>query len=486
MSQVSVPPSPIRAVEPQDETARAEASARWVLLLLFWAAAKWLVLATLFGLAASMSFHAPRWFADTAWLGYGRMQPAFWNALLYGFGVQAGLGTMLWLLVRLGRAPLAFPATAFAGAYLWNLGVVVGLVGIFIGDSTGHPWLEMPAYAWPILFIAYLLVGLSALGTFSRRQDPELQPSQWYLLAAVFWFPWVYSTANVLLLCTPVRGILQSTVAWWYDAQFLLAWFGFIGLAVLHDLIPRLMGRPLYSRHHALLTFWLLVAFSGWRGIPLGAPVPAWMGSVGTVFAVFTLVPLVTLATNICGTVRGRLSGIRARWPLSLVLFATAAYFTAMVLDILRSVPEVSRVIEFTFFLPGVQQLFLYGFFAMTVFAVVYVAVPRLLPQAFPSCKLIGVHIGCFATGVVLQSLPLILGGVAQGLALNDPNRAFTDAFKPALMAFRLATLGDLLILIGVLVWAVNFGWGLVRMCRECCGPILRDAVRTQPAEAAR
>src|SRR5262245_46467797 len=72
-------------------------SARLSLFLLFASAAIWLLLGSLFGLLASVKIHAPSMLADCAWFTYGRVHAASTNSFLYGFGVQAGLGAILWL-----------------------------------------------------------------------------------------------------------------------------------------------------------------------------------------------------------------------------------------------------------------------------------------------------------------------------------------------------------------------------------------------------
>src|SRR6266566_4052748 len=79
------------------------ASCRLPLLTMFVSAAVWLVIASFFGMIASIKFHSPNFLADTPWLTYGRVHPAATNALLYGFCVQAGLGVALWVFVSLGR-----------------------------------------------------------------------------------------------------------------------------------------------------------------------------------------------------------------------------------------------------------------------------------------------------------------------------------------------------------------------------------------------
>ena len=61
----------------------------------------------------------------------------------------------------------------------------------------------MPGYASPVLFVAYTIMGVCALLTFRQRRQPALYVSQWFLLAALFWFPWIYSTAQLLLVFLP-------------------------------------------------------------------------------------------------------------------------------------------------------------------------------------------------------------------------------------------------------------------------------------------
>src|SRR5207244_3485955 len=151
---------------------------------------------------------------------------------------------------------LLFHTTLAIAIAFWNLGVTLGMLGIFAGGSTGFEWLEMPRYASPILFGAYVLIGFCALTVFYTRRERSLYVSQWYLLAALFWFPWIYSAAQLLLVFFPVRGVLQASVNWWYINNLSQIWFGFVGLAAIFYFLPKLTGRPLYSVYLAMLAFW--------------------------------------------------------------------------------------------------------------------------------------------------------------------------------------------------------------------------------------
>jgi cytochrome c oxidase cbb3-type subunit 1 len=125
----------------------------------------------MFGLIASIKFHAPGFLADSAWLTYGRVRPAGVNSMLYGFCLQAGLGAALWMLARLGRTTLAAPWLVIVGALCWNLGVAAGVLGILRGGSTGFENLEMPAYAASVVFLGCLMMVFWGVLTFHQRRE---------------------------------------------------------------------------------------------------------------------------------------------------------------------------------------------------------------------------------------------------------------------------------------------------------------------------
>ena len=280
-----------------------DASARPPLFILFFSGAIWLVISSILGLIASIKFHLPDFLANCAWLTYGRVYPAATNALLYGFAIPAGLGVGLWIIARLGQTRVVQPWIIAFGAKIWNLGVLVGIFGILNGDSTGFESLEMPKYAAILLFIAYTIIGIWTLLTLHTRREKTLTAPQWFLLAALFWFPWIFSTAQLLLTVWPVRGVTQSIIAWWFAANLKFVWFGLVGLAASFYFISQLMHRALHSQYLALFTFWTILLFATWSGIPHSAPVPAWMPAISTVATVLTLITILTVMMNVYRTV---------------------------------------------------------------------------------------------------------------------------------------------------------------------------------------
>lgn len=458
--------APLNATDrPSVTPAELDASCRWPLLALFGGAAFWLLISSVFALIASIKFHGPGFLADTAWLTYGRVRPAAWNALIYGGAMQAGLAVALWMLSRLGGAKLSQPVLVIAGTKLWNLGVFAGVLAILAGASTGFDWLEMPRYAAVLLFLGYALIGVSALATTHRRTVREFYPSQWFLLAALFWFPWIYTTANLLLVARPVRGVAQVVIAWWYAANLHGVWFVLVGLAMVFYFVPKVIERPLHSRYLALVTFWGVVLFGSWSGIPDSAPLPAWIPTLSTVAAMMALVSLLATFLNYRRTVKGKCSVVWSDPAVRFVGLGFVAYFLSAMMDTAEALPATGHVLQFTWFMPAQHQLAIYGFFVMAATGGAYYIVPRI--TGLPLCaRCVAVHFWVVALGIALSVLPLAVGGIVQGLKLNQASLPIMDVVNATLMTLRVSTLGEALVLFANFIFLRNMVGVLVRMAR--------------------
>jgi cbb3-type cytochrome oxidase subunit 1 len=118
--------------------------------------------------------------------------------------------------------------------------------------------------------------------------------------------------------------------------------------------------------------------------------------------------------------------------------------------------PRISQVTEFTWFGPAQTQLQLYGFFAITMFGAIYYLLPNAVGFGLPFPKLTRVQFWLSMSGVVLFIVPLAIGGVVQGMKLNNPDIAFLDALRATLVFFRFSTVGLLFILLGNSLFALN------------------------------
>src|SRR5213595_4212714 len=183
----------------QVERALIDASTRVPVLMFYASAMVWLLIGTLVAGFVSFKLHSPDWLSDVSFLTWGRLRPAHMNVMVYGWASMAAMGTAIWIMARLCRTTLRHPLLLVAGGGFWNLGVLLGVSGILLGESTGYQWLEFPRYAAIILFIAYTLVASWAVLMFRYRRGEQIYITQWYLLGAFLWFPWLYAAGQLML-----------------------------------------------------------------------------------------------------------------------------------------------------------------------------------------------------------------------------------------------------------------------------------------------
>jgi cytochrome c oxidase cbb3-type subunit 1 len=458
VSQISAPAS-----------AQVDNSGRAALLALWISSGVWLVISSAFANISSLTFPGPGLFANCAALSYGRARPAGLNALLYGFCLQAGIAIALWLFAHLGRARIAHSAMIIVGVVLLNLGITLGVAGILSGDSTGFETLEMPHYAAALLFLGYLLLGSAAAVTLHRRVPGTLGIPHWFLITALFWFPWIYSSASLALGLSPVRGVTQAVIDWWYANNLQFIWLSLVGLGAAFYFVPRLANRPVHNTYLAALAFWMLILFGSWGGAPNNSPVPAWIPALSTVGTVLTIIPIIAVAMNMCGTSgcgRAKQLPPENKTPFQFITFGLVAFVLAGLIQAVTSLIQVSQWTDFTWLVVAKNQLQTYGFFAMVMFGAIYSLLPGFMGARIFCPKLMRIHFFFAAFGILLLVVPLAIGGLMQGAELHHASTPFSEIMKRSLMFLRVSTLGDAGIAVGNLLFAINLIGGVSRYYR--------------------
>jgi cytochrome c oxidase cbb3-type subunit 1 len=269
-----------------------------------------------------------------------------------------------------------------------------------------------------------------------------------------------------LLLAFPVRGVVQAIIAWWFSNNFLFVWLGLMGLAAIFYFIPKLTSSELHSRYLALLTFWFLILFGSWCGIPATAPVPAWLPTLSTVATGLMVIPLLSLALNVQATLKGQSAKVKTSFPLQFIWFGAAGFILAVLMNIFAALPPFSSLAAFTWFNTARAHAMFYGFFSLTMFGAIYYILPRVAETEFAFPGLVRVHLRFAIIGILLVILPLAAGGLLEGMKLINPNAAFTDVSKASLNFLRVSTLGDLLVGVGHLIFLINVAGLLNRFLR--------------------
>jgi cbb3-type cytochrome oxidase subunit 1 len=92
-------------------------------------------------------------------------------------------------------------------------------------------------------------------------------------------------------------------------------------------------------------------------------------------------------------------------------------------------------------------------------------------------------HFWVAMPGALLLAVPMITGGIKQGLKLADVSAPFLDSTKAAMLGFRIGTVGELLIAIGALIFLANVLLSIVNHYRAIAKVAIADATAIQPAE---
>jgi len=443
----------------RSEQMEIDASARWPVLLSVGAAVKWLVAGGLLSLASSIQLHNPSFLAGCEWFTYGRLEAAARNALVFGWGMNAALGIGLWLMSRLSLAALRHGGWIYVAHSFWNIGVLLGVLGILGGYSTSFELLEMPRFVAFLLLAAYALIAVWAVTTFSVRNTDNTYASQWWLFTAAFCFPWLYSVAQVMLIQAPVRGALQAVVnAWFVDGLYLL-WFTPVALAILYYFLPKLLGRPIKNYYLASIAFWwwlFSAAFTSGARL-VDAPVPVWIPTVGIAALMSLPVAVVILAMNFHGTLAGAYGRAFGSGTLRWLLPSFACLLLASGAALWFATRGLAATAHLTMLGQFRDTLWFHGVFGLAAFGALYFIVPRLAGRPWPSAALAQAHFGATLAGLALLLVALGVGGSTQGKMLNNEAVAFTEITQALLPWFTARSVAFMVLLVGQLAFAVNF-----------------------------
>ena len=462
------------------ELAAVDASVRWPVLVALLSAVHWMVVGTFLLVYACSLTHPQDTFPVLGWFvtlsenfsmfTYGRVWPAAIDTLVYGWASTAGLGLAVWLLARMGRVPAKASGIMMTGIVFWNLGVAIGLIGIFIGDSTGIELLEFPAYAAWILWIAYALIAVCAIVTYLARKPECNHLSQAWLLVALFAFPWLYAAGNILLNSRPLpgSGVIQGLLGAWYVHGIFTLWLAPLGLGLLYYLIPKISGLNIRYGSKAQLAFWTWIIFAPWTAVHdlVGGPFPAETVTTGLILSGLLFIPVALIGMNLIAT---SLAGEEKHHDhggvvLPFLTLAAVFFVATGISEQILSVRGANQLLRFTMFRECNLLLWVYGFFSFVIFGSMYYIVPRLLNFGWRSAFLIRVHYYTSLYGILLVIAMVGFGGVVQGFDLENADSVVTIviANKDSISFYIASTLCVSIVSIGNGIFALHLGWMLL------------------------
>jgi cytochrome c oxidase cbb3-type subunit 1 len=154
------------------------------------------------------------------------------------------------------------------------------------------------------------------------------------------------------------------------------------------------------------------------------------------------------------------------RTSVQFIRLGVVAFVLGSLMNAAGSLARVSQITDLTWFTFAKTHLLSYGFFGLVMFGALYRIVPQITGMEFPFPRLIRLHLWVAAFGVLLIAAPLAIGGLTEGLKLQNPAIPFIDIARSILPFLHASTMGELLILIGHFIFAVNVIGLVNRFCR--------------------
>ncbi|MGB0775035.1 MAG: cbb3-type cytochrome c oxidase subunit I, partial [Akkermansiaceae bacterium] len=432
----------IEDIELRDQIDR---SLRHPVMFFFCSGAAWLAVSLVLGIIASAKLHNVGFLGECACLQYGRSFPAHINTMIYGWGAQAAFGVMIWLMARLSRQPSKNAGTLLVAGHVWNVGVLIGTIGILAGFGTGKHWMDFPTFVWPVLLAAYAAIAIWAVIAFRVRRGNHTYISQWYLMGAVLWFPWVYLTANLYVNVFEVPALMATAINSWFRYALIYLFFAPIAIASAYYLAAKISGRAIYNYSYSIGGFWALAIIAPWAGMHaiMGAPIPVFLQYAGAAAAVLVGVPLIATGVNILKTTSGQQETVANSPSLRFTIAGVIGMLSLAGLGAILAHPYSLKFTQFTNANYGFEMLAVYGFFSMCMFGAIYFIVPRITRREWLSKRLIRTHFWFSIYGVVFIVLfSSLLGGFQQGAAQENhllPWKTVVDTSSPFMIGNTVA-----------------------------------------------
>ncbi|HEY8922100.1 MAG TPA: cbb3-type cytochrome c oxidase subunit I [Candidatus Limnocylindria bacterium] len=350
----------------------------------------------------------------------------FWNSLVYGWLGNAGLGAILFITPRLLGRRLASETAASAAAFLWNIGLIAGLVAIYVPQLTGSGALtEFPLPVAGVLLLALLLANAAFWRTVLASAERLPYVSIWYFGVALLALLGLYSLISLAQLLAVVNLFSLSPTGMalanaFYGRALETLCLGGMAIGTLYYVIPRATANPLYSWGLAMLA-WLV-----WLGLSTLAPlarlvdasVPFAITQIGNVATFLLVLPAFLVVANLLLSLSGRWTLVLSPGTVPFALVALTFLVANALLEAIGSLGSVRALVGSTEWGTGVRLFALLGTATFAFLALGDHAFPRLLRRDWGGTLLAEATLWAAFAGAALAGLALIGGGVVHGSLL--------------------------------------------------------------------
>jgi cbb3-type cytochrome oxidase subunit 1 len=371
------------------------------------------------------------------------VQPAFLDALVYGWISNAAFAAIFFATPRLTGRRLMSEPLAMLGAGAWNVAVAAGVALLYVKGASGTASLsEFPLPVQALALLGLLAINGAFWGTVAAARSIA------YVGLAYFGIGLLALLGCMTLAAVPSvvsLGDTNNLLLWAFTARGIVTlWVLGAALGTLYYVIPRATRNPLYSNGLAYLALAGWVAFGGLSavGALVDPSVPYVITSLGQAGTLLLIAPVFLAVANMLGTMSGRWTLLFSAGSIPLAVSALVFLTGASLLESVGALRSVRTLTAGTDWGLGVTVIAVLGGGTLAFAAFIEHAAPRLLRRGWSGGFLTDAELWAIFAGSAIGGLSMIGGGIIEGSLMAQAVSA--DTIDSTVLLFRLAAAGGL------------------------------------------
>jgi cytochrome c oxidase cbb3-type subunit 1 len=425
----------------------------WLIFGMFW-----LMITPSVGAAISAAFNYPDYLGTTnLGLTFGRLRPIHVNGVIFGAFSCLFIGECYYLVPRLCGVRVVWPQWGVPLAWVWNVFLAIGLIGIGYGHNFGLEAGELPIYAKIPILIVTAVATAQFLVTIGQRLEAPLFVALWYLIGAFVW-----TTMNLalgILIGYEIIGINSAAFHGLYIHYIVGLWLTPAGYVIIYYFLPVSVQNPLYAHKLSLVGFWSLALFYPFVGIHhyLYSPIADWAETIAIVTSMLLIIPVWTVLVNFFGTVKGRWMNFGRNLPAKFLIMGALMYLAGCFQGSTEALRWIQQPTHFSDFVISHSHLTVFGTFVVWAIGGLVYVWPRMCGRELWSWSMGNWSFWLITVGISIMGLGLTAAGLQQGFQWMN-GVEWVDSIVWMKPYWLVRTLAGISMDIGMTLLVVNMG----------------------------
>jgi cytochrome c oxidase cbb3-type subunit 1 len=417
----------------------------------------WFVIGTGLGSFNAAKLAFPDFVTGYEYFSFGHMRQVHVMAVIFGWISMAFAMAMMYITPALGNTRLWSEKLGVWNCFLWNGGLSLALVLLWMGMTSGREYSDFPWFIdLVILFGVILPLGINVWMTIIKRRTQGIYTTNWFFGSAVF-MVWIVLLVGNLPEYFQLTGLTEAYLTWWFAHNVLGLWITPVAAAIAYYTVPKITGNPLYSHRIGHLHFWSVVVFYSTPAAHhlMSSPLPEWLKSFASVEGVLILVPAIAFVSNLLLTMTGKwryfVDNVETKFTITGVLMAIPLNMQGG----FQQTRAINWYIHGTGWIVAHAHLALLGFSTFLEAAAVYYGLQTIMRRKLYSLTLANFHFWFLLIGFTIYWISMTIAGLIQGAAkiYEVPYIDTVIAEHPYMIA---RWVGGTMVFTGNLVWLYN------------------------------